>query len=476
MEMVTNEIMCSGKVVQTVADFYAAKGFVSSDCVAVAFSGGADSVALLLATRRAGYRCVALHCNFHLRGDESNRDEMFSRRVAEQLGCEFRVAHFDVDERRRLTGESVEMACRALRYEWFAEQFAQAQGAWKCVAIAHHADDDVETFFLNLMRGTGLRGLRGIPQQRDIYLRPLLAVSRADILTYLAAEGMDYIVDSTNLSSEYRRNSLRNEIFPLMKQHFPRMAQAVTGTMTNISRDYALLESLVGAVADECVNHVTGEIVLEKIVCREYAAALLWHLLNPENADDVFPFATAEAIVRSHTGSGLRFRSSSGAREYVLDRGVLIPTKVKDDVVGGLLLPMVVDWEAMAEGDDEDGNLPFRCEILSRDEFVPTRNASVLWLDADALKQGGELVIRRWQKGDRIHPFGMRGSRLVSDIYSDAKLSLIDKEHVWLLTCGEKVLWVPGLRTSKYFQIVNKTQKVVKISIITEKMMQINKF
>jgi len=455
--------------------FYRKAGLTPAQTVAVAFSGGADSVALLATTRMAGYRCVALHCNFHLRGDESDRDEIFAREMADRLGCEFRIVHFDVAAHRALTGESVEMACRSLRYRWFGEEFSKAHGEWKCIALGHHADDNTETFFLNLMRGTGIRGLTGIPEKRDIFVRPMLEVSKAEILDFIKTEGLAYVTDSTNLSSEYRRNSLRNEILPLLGRHFPMMSKNVATTMRNLKRDASLLDSLIEMQAAGCTGP-DGSIRLKSIPDTPQRATLLFHLLN-RSGIGTFSHAEAEAILRSENESGLRFHAASGNACFLLNRGVLIP--LAEDAAynaTGSLFPVSIDWTEAFTGPKEFPVPGITLEITGRDRFNPSRDASVLWLDAGALPRHTPLTARRWHAGDRIRPFGMHGSRLVSDIYSDAKLSVKEKENRWLLCSGEKILWLPGMRTSAHFAINNSTETILKIMLTSSVNGNINKF
>ncbi|MDE6438023.1 MAG: tRNA lysidine(34) synthetase TilS, partial [Muribaculaceae bacterium] len=197
---------------ETVSAGYAACGVSAGSRIGIALSGGADSVALLAASVRLGFEVVPLHCNFHLRGAESDRDERFVRSLCARLGLAdwLHLTDFDVYAQMCATGESVEMACRTLRYRWF-EELAGALGL-TAVAVGHHADDDAETFVLNLMRGTGLRGLAGMPRSRDLFVRPMIGCTRAEVLDFLSTEGLDYVTDSTNLADEYMRNRVRHAV------------------------------------------------------------------------------------------------------------------------------------------------------------------------------------------------------------------------------------------------------------------------
>lgn len=453
-------------VADVVGGFYRSHGIADGSTVAVAFSGGADSVALLAATRAAGYPCVALHCNFGLRGAESDRDERFAREMASRLGCEIRVVRFDVGSRCAATGESVEMACRELRYEWFGREFRQSEGRWACVAVAHHANDNLETFFLNLMRGTGLKGLCGIPAVRGIFVRPLLGVPREAITGYLKERSLDYVVDSSNLSNDYRRNMFRNDIIPRISSHFPQMDKTVAVTMANLRRDCVLLDALVEEAAPRYVDG-TGRIDLRAVAAHPASSALLYHLLNRGGVGK-YDFSAVERMLQSAGRSGARFYPVSGSGGMLLDRGTLIP-------IDGLGHGAGVDGNGV-EGEetfmvfDEDGavnsSLPLclDCEVAGRDGFAPERDARTVWLDLDGIPSSDPLMLRRWRKGDRMEPFGMRGSRLVSDILSDAKVPLTAKQELWLLVSGDKVLWVPGLRASRHYAVTSLTERVLKIS------------
>ena len=222
-----------------ISAFISAHGlFTPDDRVLVTLSGGADSVALLHVLLELGYDCVAAHCNFHLRGEESMRDERFVRALCDKLGVQATFVDFDVDSYVSERKVSVEMACRELRYRWF-EQMRRQFGC-RVIAVAHHADDSAETFFLNLMRGTGLAGLAGIKPRNGVIVRPMLCVGRQDVEAYLAQLQQDYVTDSTNLESEYRRNKIRNIVLPALRKCFPGSDAALSATMANLSGDWLL--------------------------------------------------------------------------------------------------------------------------------------------------------------------------------------------------------------------------------------------
>ena len=272
-------------------------------------------MALLQALVAEGYDCVAAHCNFHLRGEESMRDAAHCVDICRRIGVDLCMRDFDVPARMRLTGESVEMACRELRYEWFEREFGLADGRWACVAVAHNANDNLETFFLNLMRGTGLKGLGGMPAARGIFMRPLLEVPRDAIIGYLQVCGLDYVVDSSNLSNDYRRNMLRNDVIPCMSSHFPRMDKTVSVTMSNIRRDSNLLDALLEETAPRYVDGA-GCIDLKAVAAHQSSAALLYHLLNRGGVGK-YDFSAVERMLQSLGRSGGEVLSCGGLRRAV---------------------------------------------------------------------------------------------------------------------------------------------------------------
>lgn len=412
--------------------------------IGVAFSGGADSMALLAAVRDAGYDCVTLHCHFGLRGAESDRDARFAADMAHALGCDFHEVRFDVGARRRETGESVEMACRSLRYEWF-ESRARELGL-SCVAIGHHVEDSRETFFLNLLRGTGLRGLSGIAESRGIFVRPLLGVSRHDIETYLRRRGLSWVDDSTNAADDYRRNRVRNRLLPGIEQLFPGALRQIDSTIGNLQADSLLLSELVAGLRPRFLD---GDeyLVVDALDYCGAGEALLYRLLERFDGDIVAQITQA---VRAGA-SGRLFRDQLGAM-WLLDRGRLKPYDADDIDVSEICF-----W--LADSDSYPANLIV--SLLPVREFHPSADAGVIWLDASVADV--PLVWRGPRTGDRIAPFGMKGRRLLSDIYRDAHLSLADKQRARVLAAGDTILWAAGLRSSRHFTVGPTTTHVYRL-------------
>lgn len=426
------------RIAAVVAGELTRMGVEKGATVLVAFSGGADSTALLLAACEAGYRVKALHCNFHLRGDESDRDERFCREVAGRLGVELAVRHFDVASRVAQTGASVEMAARDMRYGWFAEEHVAGDAP---LLTAHHRGDNVETFFLNLLRGSGLRGLAGIPPKRGYILRPLLGVRKDDILAYLASKGMDFVTDSTNLKTDFRRNMLRLEIIPGLESRFPGAAAAVERSAANLRRD---LDLLSGFVDTERKRRTApdGALSIKGLAKGSDDATLLYHMLGGD-----LDYNTVGRILARPDASGKVFEGSGGVR-YLLDRGNLM--KVEEAVPP--LLPRI------------------QADILSAKEFCPSRDPSEIWLDGGVLdRPAPHWELRPWRHADRLAPFGMRGTRAVSSIIAEAKVPLTAKGNVWVLTCDGEIVWVVGYRASRHFAVTPQSSRVVRLRVVRQR-------
>ena len=420
--------------------------------IIVALSGGADSVALLSALSALGYRCVAAHCDFHLRGDESERDRRHAEATAKALGADYEEIHFDVNEYRRVHRVSMEMACRELRYDWFRRLSDRCGGA--PVAVAHHSDDNAETMFLNLFRGTGISGLTGMRQRNGIIIRPMLDATRAQIESYLDDAGIGYVVDSSNLENDVKRNRIRNVIMPEICRQFPDAKSGISATMDNLERTDALYRELLHGHAADFLLDGERAIDLKALVAEiGEASTMLYEMIR----DKGFNYTQAANIISAHhsgTSSGRVFHADGW--RAVLDRGILHLREAECD--DGAQTSYRLDLTC-------DGIQPPGIEVsrIGRDELKFDRTGLTLFLDAEVLEGEPEFEVRRWREGDRMAPFGMKGTRLLSDIFSDAKLSVDDKRKVWLLTRNGLILWAVGMRTSRHFAVTDHTASIIRL-------------
>ncbi len=414
--------------------------------VLVALSGGADSVALLRVLLELGHDCRAAHCNFHLRGAESARDEQFVRQLCQQLDVPLIVKDFDVAAWQAEHGGSVEMACRQLRYQWFGQE-SEKQGCC-CIAVAHHADDQVETFFLNLLRGTGLRGLTGMERLNHKIWRPLLTVNRANILDYLSSIGQEYVTDSTNAMNEYRRNRLRNIILPAIEQEFPGSTARILDTMSNLSQDHELLTSLVDSAMPDIRNIEIGQ-----LCSHPQAATLLYHRIrhlgfNRDQCDQA-----VEAARQGH--SGRQFLTSDYS--LVVNRKTLVIEHLTASKDKEIPFDPAIGIESPIHITVHHSSTPFSPRMCSS-----TRVAfSTRILDCK------HIVLRHWRRGDRFQPFGMRGSKLVSDLFNDLKLDHLEKQNAWLLEADGNIVWVVGYRSSAHYPVAIESQDYLMMTVIT---------
>jgi len=412
--------------------------------VLVALSGGADSVALLRLLLEADYDCYAAHCNFHLRDAESMRDEQFVRDLCQRLNVPLTVKDFDVPGYQAMHGGSVEMACRELRYGWFEQERREHDCAF--IAVAHHADDQVETFFLNLMRGTGLRGLTGMERISHRIWRPLLTVTRAEILDYLESICQDYVTDSTNAHNDYRRNRLRNIVLPTLGQHFSHAHERIIDTMDNLQRDHDLLAALVDELLPD-ERHIS----IETLITHPYASTLLFHRIRHHG----FNFDQCEqAIIAAMQGrSGSQFLGKD--RKLVVERGFLSVEpikKTKDFVIPLDLSSSLVSPIHLIISNNNPPFSPLMCDGKNKVAF------NTQLLDCQ------HIVLRHWKRGDRIKPFGMKGSKLVSDLFADFKLDHATKQSVWLLEADGDILWILGYRASALYSVPTESQDYLLMS------------
>ena len=415
------------------------KLFNLQDKILVALSGGADSVALLRVLQSLGYICECAHCNFHLRGLESDRDETFVRQLCEKQRILLHVTHFDTSAYAKDHHLSIEMAARELRYEWF-EHIRKEIGA-SVIAVAHHRDDSVETFLLNLMRGAGINGLRGIPVKNGKIVRPLLSVSREDILDYLQAIHQEYVTDSTNLEDEYMRNKIRLNILPAMKEVNPSIMETIQETTFRFSE----ISNIYQQDRTEAIAHkVTStspelfRISLVDVLDDVAPLSLLHEILFPKG----FNGSQIQDIYRtlSSSQSGKRFFSAKW--EVLRDREYIwIKKKTPTQSIPEIMME----------------------EIERTPSFVIPRDKHIACLDADKINR--PLTIRKWERGDKFVPLGMNGKKNVSDYLTDKKYSLFQKENQYVVCCGEDIVWLVNERTDHRYRITDNTQRIMLIQI-----------
>ena len=397
----------------------------------IALSGGADSVALLLLLKNAGFNVHAAHCNFRLRGAESDRDEAFCVELCQGLGVELHRAHFDTREYAELHKVSIEMAARELRYRWF-EQLREDIGA-AGICVAHHRDDSVENVILNMVRGTGVHGLVGIRPRNGYILRPLLCVSRDEIEGFLTSCGQKYITDSTNLEDEATRNKVRHHIIPELQQ----LNGKALENIRRMTERMAAVEELLDAYKAQAIVRKENGIAIRKLdVLNDY---LLYELL----ADYGFNSAQASQICDSMRADSVGSVFSSADYDLLVDRECLLVEPHLEP-----MKPFVIPETGTYILDEKH---KIRVESgafeVSKDPLVATLDAS---------KVHFPLTVRRAEEGDWMVPFGMSGRKLLSDMMTDLKKSIFDKrKQIVVIDNQGVIIWVVGLRVSQNVAILS---------------------
>lgn len=406
--------------------------------ILVALSGGADSVALLHVLLRLGYACEAAHCNFRLRGEESERDETFVRKLCQEQGVKLHVRAFDTSGYARRQGISIEMAARQLRYDWF-EELRRANDL-QAVAVAHHREDNAETLLLNLVRGTGIKGLTGMASRNGYVVRPLLEVSRVEIESYLRHLQQAYVTDSTNLEDDYTRNKLRLNILPQLQTINPSVIDALTDTAARLGEVEAVYRR---AVEEACrrVMPERGRISIEALLKEPSPSAVLFELLHPLG----FNASQQADILRSVNGptSGKRFYAAGW--ELLRDRDYL-SFRAKGEAVPQ---PRLV------------------CEERMRDEhFALSPDRHIAYIDADLIDE--PLQLRKWKQGDSFVPFGMKGVKSVNHYLRDRKYSLFEKEGQYVVVSGERIVWLVDERIDNRFRLTDATRRIWVLRVLWE--------
>ena len=403
----------------------------------VALSGGADSVALLLLLKEHGFNVHAAHCNFHLRGDESDRDEAFCVELCQRLGVELHRAHFDTREYAELHKVSIEMAARELRYKWF-EQLRQDIGA-SGICVAHHRDDSVETVLLNLVRGTGLRGLTGIQPRNGNILRPLLCVSRVEIEAFLAKKGQKYVTDSTNWEADVQRNVVRLAVLPLLKRLNPAVAENIQRTAENLAEAQQVLNVAIANINSSNILNLSD---LENYGSSEYLA-FEWLKKYGFNGDQV------RQILDAETG---KIISSAMGYDVLKDRGRLI------------VEPALQPFKSMRIPEEGTYNLDEnkRFSVRKKPVYV-SKEPHVATLDA--AKVQFPLTIRRVEESDWMQPYGMKGRKLLSDLMTDLKMTVFEKRRQLVVVDNQGVVvWAVGLRVADFVAVTEVANEVFELT------------
>ncbi len=425
----------------------------TDDKVLLTVSGGVDSMVLLDLFASTEYKIGVAHCNFQLRGDESEEDEVLVEELAKKHGVPFYNMRFETTAEMERTGESMEMAARRLRYTWFNE-LCEEHG-YTAIAVAHHADDSIETFFINLFRGTGLRGLTGIKKRIGRIVRPLSFSTRKDILEYAATNHIPYREDSSNRSTKYLRNKIRLGLVPRLREINPRFTQMMRGNLERLTEAQRFISSCIEHIAKQVIEEQSGvyTIHVDLIDDNMPTGFVIYELMSTKFE---FKGDVIDSIIKSlgEYATGKRFY----AREYVayIDRGRILVTKIDSEDMCEIEVPK---WSNRAYC----GNSVLFLEPLVID-LIETFDLgdNVALLDRDKLQF--PLTLRRWMEGDVFVPLGMSGHKKVSDFLIDEKVSQPEKERQFVLVSGDEIVWLVGRRIDDRYRLESESENVLKIT------------
>lgn len=424
------------------------------DKILLAVSGGVDSMVMTDLFVRSGYKFSMAHCNFHLRGEESDRDEAFVREYAQKNNIELFVQDFDTYSYMDKEKKSLEMSARELRYDWF-KRIAEENG-FDYLATAHHADDSIETFLINLLRGTGIAGLHGILPKSGYVIRPLLFVGRKKINEYSQRNNIAFVEDSTNKDTKFTRNKIRNEIVPLLKDISPNFDVVLKRDIERLRETEQVFRSVVDKTKKDILKKKGDrvELSIEELRKLNPIHIFVYEILSEYGFNDSNINAICDSL-EDNSASGKMFYSDN--YRLLRDRKSLFITKKEDENVSE-------NYTIENYNTQIDRPISLHLETLRDLRFIRIpKEKSVAMFDYDLLKF--PLELRHWKPGDVFSPFGLHGKQKLSDFFTNQKYSIIDKERQWLLCSGDDIIWVVGERISDKYKITNKTKTIYKVEI-----------
>lgn len=421
--------------------------FLKESKILIAISGGVDSVVLAYLCKQMNLNIALAHCNFNLRGTESDADEDFVIELAKDFGLEVFIENFNTKQFAIDKKMSTQMAARTLRYFWFDEIASQL--GYNYILTAHHADDNFETFLINLSRGTGLDGLLGIPEVNENIVRPILPFKRETIEKFAKKSGLKWREDSSNSSTKYLRNKLRHDVIPILKGINPQLLQNFEKTQQYLNDVKTILDDRVDDVANTIVSKTSNDGIafnIKELQQLGNIKAYLYELLNGYGFtqwEDILDLLTAQPGKQVFSNTHRLFK----------DRGYLVLSEIGE----------IPDETIKIQKSQSLVLAPFGKITITKGDTIDGTAKSIAFVDANLMNF--PLTLRQWQEGDYFYPSGMTGKKKLSKYFKDEKFSLLDKENVWLLCSGDDIVWVLNHRTDNRYIVTEDTKDILKIEI-----------
>ncbi|MDY4790387.1 MAG: tRNA lysidine(34) synthetase TilS [Bacteroidales bacterium] len=425
--------------------------FENNQTILLAVSGGIDSMILCDLFLKSNFKFAIAHCNFHLRGEESNRDERFVREYAQKNNIKIHVKDFDTYSYMKEKGKSMQVSAREMRYSWFNELLKEE--GYSYIATGHHIDDSIETFFMNILRGTGIAGLHGILQKVNLVIHPLLFTGRAEIVNYQKENKLEFVEDSSNATTKYTRNKIRHELIPLVKEIAPNFDKIISKEIERFRETEVVFRSVINDAKTKLleIENQTIKISIEKLKSYVPQKIFMYEILNDFGFNEATINSIEDALLET---SGKQFYSET--HRLVKDRDYLLIVKNEPQNLNQYLI----------EESQTSVYSPIilHMEILKDLQYVKIpKNKEVAMLDYDKLSY--PLILRKWKKGDSFFPYGLQGEKKISEFYKNLKYSILDKENQWLLCSENDIIWVVGQRIDDRYKITKSTKTIYKIEL-----------
>ncbi len=421
--------------------------FLKESKILIAISGGIDSVVLTHLCHKSDLKIALAHCNFNLRGDESDADEDFVVELAEHLDLEVFAQRFDTEKYAEDNKRSIQMAARELRYNWFSELAEQLQ--FDYILTAHHADDNLETFLINFTRGTGLEGLTGIPEVNGKFVRPLLPFSSEQIKVFARENNIKWRNDSSNKSVKYLRNKLRHEVVPILKEINPSLLQSFQSTLENLNDIADIVEESTNAVLKRAITSMDEDHIAFKI--SEFKK-----VNNPK----AYMFEVFKSFGFTEWNDMVDLLDAETGKQVLSNTHRLI--KNRDHLLLSTISFEENETISISENEAKK-ETPFGVLLFDEADAIAEHKPNTIYVDKDKLKF--PLQLRKRKEGDMFYPMGMQGKKKLSKYFKDEKFSLLDKENTWLLCSGEDIVWVVNRRPDDRFKVTEKTKQILKIEL-----------